>query len=299
MSAKKNKIVVYEHDDYKGLSREFTSDIKELRDFGFGDCISSLKVIGQPWVVYENPDFGGWLQVYEEGEYPKIEMQDTISSLRLITSDLRNPQITLYENMEAEEEGEYWLGMGETLADYGIIGFNDQVSHLRPLKAGRPVVKSKVLWDQMKKENEICSLLDEIIGVNKTDFEQEFTSSRSKEYESASTYDFKFSNTTTIEFGVEFECKLIGAVSTRVSNSLTVESGKSETITKRDKIELTMPTKLPPHTKMTLRVVRKECTTIVPVELTVEQNEKKLIEYGELRCEMGNSVTAEYTSEKV
>ncbi|XP_029448454.1 epidermal differentiation-specific protein-like [Rhinatrema bivittatum] len=335
--AKVNKIVAYEHPDYKGLCREFTSDIRDLREVGFGDCIASLKVIGQPWVAYEHPDFGGWLREYEEGEYPNIEKHDSISSVRLITDDLKNPQITLYEHpnfqgksktftMETNLTCDYFNDMasshivergawilyqhsnrrgwrvlaraGEKLPDYGIIGFQDRASHIYPLKAGRPVVKSKVLWDQVKKENEICSLIDEIIAVNRSDLEQEFIGTHSREYDSSVTYDFKFCNTTTIEAGIKIEVQPLES-SRQISNSFTVEKGKSESVTTEDKIQHTMLTKVPPHTKMTIKVVQKECTVTVPVELTVEQNEKETTEYGVLRCEMGNSISVEYESEKI
>ncbi|XP_029444009.1 epidermal differentiation-specific protein-like [Rhinatrema bivittatum] len=335
---KGNKIIAYELPDFQGQCREFTSDVKNLRDVGFGDCISSLEVIGQPWIAYEDPDFGGWLREYEEGKHPNIELQDKISSLRLITDDLKNPEITLYENKKFQGQSKTftmetnlkydnfndmasshtvqrgaWIlyeqsskkgwrilaRTGEDLEDYSTIPFrfNNNVSYIRPLRAGRPIVTSKVLWPQMKKENEICSLLEEIIGVNKSDFEQELTSTRSRDYESSVTYDFKFSDTTTIAAGAEITIQLIASVSTKISNSLTFERGKSETSTKKE--TGAQYTKVPPHTKMTVRVIRNECTIIVPVELTVEQNEKTTIEKGELRCEMGNIITTEYESAKV
>ncbi|XP_030044427.1 epidermal differentiation-specific protein-like [Microcaecilia unicolor] len=334
---KVNKIVVYEFPDFKGLKREFISDVKDLREISFNDCICSLIVIGQPWIAYEHIQFGGWLREYEEGEYSNIEIHDTISSLQLITDDLRNPKITIYEhpnykgkNQTFTEETNLCYGnfntmasshivekgawilyenanrrgqrilarAGERFADYGKIGFNDKVSYLRPLKAGCAIVKSNVLWDKMKKENEICFMVDEFIGVNRSDFEQEF-SSRSKEYESSVTYDFKFSNTTTIEAGVEFKLMLIPSVSIKISNSISIEKGKSETVTQRDRFQLTLPAKIPPHTKITITVMKKAVTVIIPVELTVEQNQKITIEYGELRCQMGSTIYAEYDSEKI
>ncbi|XP_060750381.1 epidermal differentiation-specific protein-like [Tachysurus vachellii] len=86
-----NKIIVYEHPDFKGLSKEFTSDVPDLTKLNFNYCISSLKVIGNPWMV---------------------------------TEDLDNPQITLYE--EENYQGRSLVLDCETNLCYG--DFNDKTS---------------------------------------------------------------------------------------------------------------------------------------------------------------------------
>ncbi|XP_030044425.1 epidermal differentiation-specific protein-like [Microcaecilia unicolor] len=336
---KVNKIIVYELPDFEGLHREFETDVKDLKKHGFDDCISSLKVIGQPWVLYEDNDFGGWLEPFEEGDYKNIEKKNNaFSSMRLITDDLINPQITLYvdesykgknEPFTKETKLKYsnfdnkasshtvergaWIlytdtdrkgkrllvRANEKMEDYRASGFNDTISHIRPLKAGRPIITSKVRWNEQKEVNEICCLIDEFTVENRSGSHQEFTRTCSREFESSVMHEFKFSNTTTIEAGVAFEVKLIASMSTKISNSFTVEKGKSETVVEKEKVEITMPSKFPANSKTTVRVMKKEYTIIVPVELTIWQNGKETIEDGEMRCEVGNSIQAVITSEAI
>ncbi|XP_010161328.1 epidermal differentiation-specific protein-like [Antrostomus carolinensis] len=172
------KIIIYEHANFQGRSREFTGNIGNLKDVGWNDVVSSVKVIGQPWVAYEHLNYTGRLLVFEEGEHSFVgeEMNDKITSLLLITENLQNPQITLYEHAQYHGKSRVirkatdlgrgydndtisshkvqkgaWLlcensdGSGfryiarehEELSDYNIIKFNDKLSFLRPLLPGR------------------------------------------------------------------------------------------------------------------------------------------------------------------
>ncbi|XP_072552824.1 epidermal differentiation-specific protein-like [Salminus brasiliensis] len=119
-----SKIIVYEHADFQGRSREFTSSVCNLIEENFNNCISSLKVIGEPWVAFKDVNFEGSQYAYEEGEYARVEGDDTYSSLEKVTEDLTNPQITLYEHFDYW--GKHIVLTTEANLSYGI--FNDMLS---------------------------------------------------------------------------------------------------------------------------------------------------------------------------
>uniref|UniRef100_A0AAY4C2T0 Beta/gamma crystallin 'Greek key' domain-containing protein n=1 Tax=Denticeps clupeoides TaxID=299321 RepID=A0AAY4C2T0_9TELE len=109
------------------VSREFTEYCPDLRDVSFNDCISSVKVIGQPWVLYEHPHCQGAQFYFEEGECRSVEWHEVISSLEQVKEDLTNPQITLYED---QNYGGRSITLNcETNLMFG--NFNDMISSCR------------------------------------------------------------------------------------------------------------------------------------------------------------------------
>ncbi|XP_043935567.1 epidermal differentiation-specific protein-like [Protopterus annectens] len=340
-----SKIIVYEHPDFKGLYREFTDSVPNLLLENFNDCISSLKVIGQPWVSYEHPNFTGWAQVFEEGNYSWIDCQDSISSFKLITEDLEHPEITIYEHPNYagrsrvfKEEadltkgdfndiasshivqrgawalyehpnrgGWFWLARaGERAPDYGTGGFHDKVSHVYPLKAGAPVIKAVLQWDKLKTGNTSVKKIDQFVGVNRTDFEKTYTTTLTKEYETSTTETFTFKNETSISVGTKFSLNVNAGIASagvessfNVSNTFTVEKGKTESVTNRKKIEVNLPCTIPPHTKQITYIMEKIESFTVPVELTITSGSTTKTEYGEYRCEGGTSIDYEFALEKL
>ncbi|KAI4878801.1 hypothetical protein NFI96_009237 [Prochilodus magdalenae] len=334
-----SKIIVYEHVDFQGMSREFTSSVSNLVKEYFNDCISSLIVIGNPWVAYQHINFKGNLEVYEEGHYPRLESNDTISSLEMVTEDLTNPQITLYEHRDYEgrrivlnEETNLcyasfndlasshkvqrgvWLlyehpnRHGEKLLaraslDVPFVGWmNDRLSHAYPLKAGTPTVTaSEVLWD--KKEEHVKSVvLDTISGLNYGEHEQSFSTELHREYTGSVTESFNFTNATNVTYGASFGINLFEAgvtMNSSLSNTFTVERGGSNTRSETKSVRISLPATIPPHTKLTVNVVRKEVDLKVPVKLTITTGPHSKEEDGEYRCQFANSINTEYKEEKL
>ncbi|KAI4886796.1 hypothetical protein NFI96_013289 [Prochilodus magdalenae] len=301
-----NKIIVYEHVNFQGLSREFTSDVSNLIDYNFNDCISSLKVVGNPWLAYRDVNFSGPQLVFEEGEYAQLETNDTISSLQMVTEDLANPQITLYEHINYQgrsivinhetnlcctsfndlvsshkvQRGAWVLyehgnqtgsimvaRASRDVPDYA--SFNDRLSYLRPLKPGKPNVAAVLLWEK-KQENIRSVTIDSICSLNMTDQMQTFCPELSRMYDVFITESFNFCNAAEIKNGTKFDIDLGMLKKTHdfsVRDTFTVEKGISNTRTEMKKVRVSLPATVPPHTKITVNVVTKEVDVKVPVKL--------------------------------
>nr|BAA21832.1 ep37-A1 [Cynops pyrrhogaster] len=325
-----NTITVYEHSDFRGLYKTFTSDVPNLVYENFNDCISSVKIAGQPWVLYQDLHYQGQCLPLEEGEYSGISMNDGATSLRLITDDLSNPQITVYENSNSggkslvltQESNLSFGGMqdnisshsvqrgawalyehinkggrcivaraGEYLANYRDIGFNDQVSYVYPLRAGKSSVTATILWDRKTVESERNFEIDQYHYKNQSNVEQQFTATSSKEFEKFVSHSFEFSNETTIKVGTSFTLKGVVDINTELSNTFTVKKGETQSSTMRKKTELSMPVKAPPRSNVTVSFLCKEVTISVPVELKIVQGGNTRIETGTYRCQSGTETT--------
>ncbi len=167
-----SKIVVFTKEGFEGRTAEFKNDVHNLEEKGFKDIISSIKVIGAPWVAYYDKNFTGKHRVFEEGEYATLQDKGRFSSLKMITVDLDNPEIQLFEhvnykgrsvNLHQETnlleidfsdiasshkvKGGVWVLYehinrqgaqlvcfpGDQVPSYLPLYFNDVASHVRPL----------------------------------------------------------------------------------------------------------------------------------------------------------------------
>ncbi|XP_062977123.1 epidermal differentiation-specific protein-like [Elgaria multicarinata webbii] len=322
-----NKIIVYEHPDLNGLRKEFTADVPDLHSVDFGDCISSLKVIGQPWLVFRDTNYKGPCYAYEEGEHKHIFLNNQPSSLQLVTEDLEYPQITLYEYTNYEgarkvitEETNLTYGYfndkasshivqkgawilyddenrggwfyiareGTKIPNYGPeFKFRSKCSHVYPLKGGKPVITAKILWDHKKVESERAIVIDEINGINTTDFEQTFTSINSRVYEATTSHSFQFK---VLNYPIDKKFNL----SIDPRTNLTVEKGSLDSTVTVDKVEVTVPARIPPHSELIVQVIMKLVTASAPVELIITKNGKAKTEIGEYRSVSGRHISTKY-----
>ncbi|KAJ1122294.1 hypothetical protein NDU88_000788 [Pleurodeles waltl] len=321
-----NQITVYSGKGFVGLYRIFTTDVPDLKKENFNNCIASVKVVGQPWVMFDLENYKGQFSALEEGEYSSFGLSGRISSLLLISEDLNDPQITLYEHIREKgkrmvltrETNLFFGSMNDTVSshrvqrgawllyenmqksgrcvlaragqyvpDYGHIRFNDKLSHVYPLRPGRATITATILWDKKKIESERVVQLDQIVYNNNTGSEQAVTATSSKEFEKYISHSFTFSNETSIKVGASFVLKGVVNVSTELSNKFTVTKGENESTTSKIKVGLTMPVKILPYTKVTVSFLCKEARVSVPVELKIERSGKTDIETGTYRCDSG------------
>ncbi|KAJ1122318.1 hypothetical protein NDU88_000811 [Pleurodeles waltl] len=322
-----NTITCYELANFQGLQKTFTADVPDLIKENFNDCIASVKIVGQPWVLYEHLYYGGQCLPLEEGEHPELSLINHASSARVITEDLDNPQITLYEHFHAggyalvlTEEANLSFGSmqdnasshrvqrgawalyehinktgrcivaraGEYLANYNDIGFNDHISYAYPLRPGKASVTAKILWDKKKVESENNIQIDQYFYTNNSGIEQEFTAISAKEFEKVVSHSFEFSNESSVRVGTSFTLGDVFTIEGEVSNTFTVTKGENESLTTRKLVELQMPVRAPPHTDMTVSFMCKQVSISVPVELTIVRGGKTKIETGTYRCQSGS-----------
>ncbi|KAL0147676.1 hypothetical protein M9458_057011 [Cirrhinus mrigala] len=166
-----SKIVVFTEEGFRGRTAEFKNNVHNLEEKGFSDVISSLKVIGAPWVAYYK-NSAGKQRMFQEGEYATLDDKRMFSSLKIITDDLDNPEIQLFEDVNYQGrsvtlrqetclpdinfsdvasshkvKGGVWVLYehvnrqgaqlvsfpGDEVPSYFPLSFNDVASHVQPL----------------------------------------------------------------------------------------------------------------------------------------------------------------------
>ncbi|XP_053552795.1 epidermal differentiation-specific protein-like [Bombina bombina] len=333
-----NKIILYDEPSFGGLSLELTKSQTKLARQNFSKAASSLRVIGQPWVAYTQNNYEGEARVYEEGNYSNIDVDNKIMSLYLILSNLGTPFIKLFEGEgltgksidvqdaailnfgklengasswqvlsgawkicdEVKDNPRYKVSsVGDMALRYSEIGLSHSALSVYPLLPGKPKFTTNVQWDRKKELSNRVSQLDEIIIVNKSKHEQDFSHSSGRDYTSSLEVEMKFSNETSIELGTSFKVPVIGELSTTLTQTISIEKGKTEskstTVTNKVKIPVTVPG----NTKVTINVMRRDISYSVPVEIIIERNKLRKTEYAELICRDGTDVHISRNDEAV
>ncbi|MET4684826.1 beta/gamma crystallin-related protein [Brevundimonas faecalis] len=77
-------ITVYRDADYRGQSQTFNSEIRNLRDYGMNDAISSVRLSRGSWELCEHADFRGRCEVVRGDirTLRDLDFNDRVSSLR-------------------------------------------------------------------------------------------------------------------------------------------------------------------------------------------------------------------------
>ena len=81
------QVVFYENEDFGGRTFSTEDAVPNLRDHGFNDRASSIRVERGRWEVCENSGFGGRCVLLRSGNYPNLAavgLQDRVSSVRRV-----------------------------------------------------------------------------------------------------------------------------------------------------------------------------------------------------------------------
>ena len=70
-AAAQAQIVFYEHPDFKGKAIRVSGSVSNLRDRGFSDMPSSVKVLTGTWEICVDTNFRGSCSVLQPGQYPE------------------------------------------------------------------------------------------------------------------------------------------------------------------------------------------------------------------------------------
>ena len=107
------KLVLYTGQDFNGDEHSFADSVKAINESPWkGKTIKSLKVIGNPWLFYNEEGMKGLPIFVEEGRYPKLEtfgIPESPKSIRLVKDDMGSPELYLASstNYEAQNIEEY------------------------------------------------------------------------------------------------------------------------------------------------------------------------------------------------
>lgn len=94
-----SSLELFELPNFKGDYVSIDHETKDLTSIGFLQRARSLKVHGDPWIVFSGINYTGQFKCYSEGSYASIPaFEKKISSVRVVKGGLYNPTITLFEH---------------------------------------------------------------------------------------------------------------------------------------------------------------------------------------------------------
>jgi Beta/Gamma crystallin/CVNH domain len=81
-----SRITLYRHSNYTGSSRTFSSDIPDLRAYGFGNETSSVVIQGGTWQLCDRPNYRGYCVILDRSQASlwALSFNDRAESIRRI-----------------------------------------------------------------------------------------------------------------------------------------------------------------------------------------------------------------------
>jgi len=81
-----SEVILYKDSNFEGWSVTINVDTPNLHEFGWGDTVSSLRVLNEPWTLFEHTNYEGQQVTLPPGDYRWIGhvgfRNDALSSLR-------------------------------------------------------------------------------------------------------------------------------------------------------------------------------------------------------------------------
>ncbi|OCT71038.1 hypothetical protein XELAEV_18037947mg, partial [Xenopus laevis] len=119
-----NCIELFQFPNLQGCAVSLTADTPDLCSVGFWRKAQSLRICGDPWVVFIDRQYEGEFAFYEEGTYNFIPgFSGFIGSVRVVPGGFCAPRIDLYEHVNYEGRSV----PVDKAVDF-LLDFNDKVS---------------------------------------------------------------------------------------------------------------------------------------------------------------------------
>ncbi|KAG9466811.1 hypothetical protein GDO78_016036 [Eleutherodactylus coqui] len=116
-----NKLELFELPNFRGASTCLEGDQSDLSSVGFLQRAQSLKVCGDPWIVFTDVNYNAQFKAFVEGDYSSLSgWNKAICSARIVSGGLDEFQITLHENANYKGKSVTLTNQADSLKAYGF-----------------------------------------------------------------------------------------------------------------------------------------------------------------------------------
>ncbi|XP_075435546.1 epidermal differentiation-specific protein-like [Ascaphus truei] len=119
---------LFEDPNFKGDTGAISlhESTPDLATKNFLNRTSSLRVTGDPWIVFTEINYRGDFQIYREGKHALIpEFDNKIASVKVVKGGLSTPKITLYEDIHYKGKEKI---LTQALPSLGSAGMDHMIS---------------------------------------------------------------------------------------------------------------------------------------------------------------------------